>query len=99
MAVSRRLVVKKTLIVKTFVISIRSGLLLFCVLWASVRGSLSNIYWVVAAKRLDWQYSIKQTSNHKTYTDKRLEIELPIIRKYVANKRIFESVCRSKQLR
>jgi len=59
------------------------------------------VYWVFAAKRLDYQYSIKQTSYHKTYTDKptKLQIELLIIRKSKANESIFESVCPSKQLR
>jgi len=49
--------------------------------------SLIIVYWVLAAKR---QYNIKQTSNHKIYTDKptKLLIELLIIRKSKANKKI-----------
>jgi len=74
---------------------------MFNVKFKTINNIIIIIYWVIAAKRFDWQYNIKQTINQKTHTyrSRKLQIELLIIREYKANKRISESVCPSKQLR
>jgi len=51
----------------------------------------SVVYWVLAAKRLDKKYNIKQISNHKTYIYRptKLQMEILIIRKSKANTNFF----------